>query len=63
MITAEDLVTEAKYKDAIKCKNYARFVFFSNRLTLFRWRKEVDDLEYFRVVTKTRKKWLELKQI
>lgn len=33
--TAESLLIEGKYKDSIKCKNYARFIFLSNRLTAF----------------------------
>lgn len=35
LITAEDLTIEGKHKDPIKCKNFARFVFFSNRLFAF----------------------------
>lgn len=35
LVTAEDVTIEGKHKDAIKAKNYARFVFFSNRLFAF----------------------------
>lgn len=35
LITAEDLTIEGKHKDPIKSKNFARFIFFSNRLFAF----------------------------
>ncbi len=35
LITAEDLTIEGKHKDPIKSKNFARFMFFSNRLFAF----------------------------
>ena len=35
LVTAENLELEAKHKDPIKTKNFARFMFFSNRLTAF----------------------------
>lgn len=35
LITAEDVTIRALYKDPIKCKNFCRFIFFSNRLFAF----------------------------
>ena len=35
IVTAKTVVLEAKYKDAIKTNNYARIVFFSNRIFCF----------------------------
>jgi hypothetical protein len=35
LITAEDILLEQKYRDPIKVKNYARYMFFSNQLTSF----------------------------
>jgi hypothetical protein len=35
IVTAKTVILEAKYKDAIKTNNYARIVFFSNRLFCF----------------------------
>lgn len=35
LITAEDLLIENKYQNPVKCKSYARYIFFSNQLTAF----------------------------
>lgn len=35
LITADNVTIEGKHKDAIKAKNYCRFIFFSNRLMAF----------------------------
>jgi hypothetical protein len=35
LITADKIMIEEKYKDAVKCKNFCRFIFFSNRLFAF----------------------------
>ena len=35
IVTAKKVVLEAKYKDAVKTNNYARIMFFSNRLFCF----------------------------
>jgi len=35
LITADEMTIEAKNKDPVKCKNYARFLFLSNRLFAF----------------------------
>lgn len=35
MITARDLYIEGKHKDPVKCENFCRFMFFSNRLFAF----------------------------
>jgi hypothetical protein len=35
IITAKDFFIEGKHKDPVPCKNYCRFIFFSNRLMAF----------------------------
>ncbi len=35
LITADKIMIEGKHKDAVKCKNFCRFIFFSNRLFAF----------------------------
>lgn len=35
LVTAEKLAIEGKHKDPVKCDNYCRFIFFSNRLFAF----------------------------
>ena len=35
LITAEKITIEGKHKEPIKCNNYCRFIFFSNRLFAF----------------------------
>lgn len=35
LITGEDVTLEGKYKDKIKCRNFCRFIWFSNRLFAF----------------------------
>lgn len=35
LITAEDVRIEGKHKDPVKCKNFCRFIWFSNRLFAF----------------------------
>jgi hypothetical protein len=35
MITAKKLEIEEKYKSTIKCRNFCRFIFFSNRSLAF----------------------------
>lgn len=54
LITAKELLIEEKYKNAIKCKNFCRIVFFSNNLFAF----PVDENSRRPVIFKCSEKYL-----